>query len=317
MQKLIVSPSPHIHADISTRKIMLDVIIALLPATIVSIVFYGWRELSVILVSVLGCVGVEWLICKYLMKKKSTVRDLSAVVTGLILALNLPSTTPWWVVLIGALVAIGVTKMSFGGLGQNVFNPAMAARVFLLLSFPVYMTTWAQLDMHNAWSFGVDALTGPTFLSMFKEGAVDSDSINLMIHNGSAGEVSCLALLAGFVYLLIRRVLKPWITLSIWATVLLFALVLWLISPETNLYPQTVLLTGGIMMGSIFMATDYVTSPVTTKGGIVFGVGIGLISMIIRYYGAYPEGVSFAILIMNACVPLINRLFTCKPFGRE
>lgn len=317
MQKLLVSPSPHIHADITTRRIMLDVIIALLPATVVSVVFYGWSELIVLAVSVLSCVLTEWAITKYLLKQPSAIGDLSAVVTGLLLALNVPSITPWWVMVIGSVVAIGVVKMSFGGLGQNVFNPAIAARVFLLISFPAIMTTWPVIDMNAAWGCfcGTDAVTGPTILG---EG-FDLSSVTpstALFHAGSAGEISALALLAGFVYLLCRRVIKPWITLSIWCTVLVFSGILYLVNPAEYMHPLLALLSGGILLGSIFMATDYVTSPMTNRGGIVFGIGIGVLTVIIRNWGSFPEGVSFAILLMNACVPLINKFCKSRKFGR-
>lgn len=317
MQKLLVSPSPHIHTELSTKRLMLDVIIALLPVTVMSVIFYGWHELMVIAVSVASCVLLEWAITKYMLKKPGTIGDLSAVVTGLLLALNLSSLTPWWVVLIGAVVAIGVAKMSFGGLGQNVFNPAIVARVFLLISFPVYMTTWAVIDPGNvgsAWAFGADAVTGPTALSMMKE--VHNIDSSVILQSGSAGEIYDWALILGFVYLVLRKVIKPWITLSIWATVLVFYTILYFVAPGEYLAPGLALFTGGILLGSIFMATDYVTSPMTTKGGIIFGVGIGLITVIIRNWGAYPEGVSFAILIMNAFVPLINKWCKSKKFGR-
>lgn len=314
MQKMLISPSPHIHTDLTTKSLMRDVVIALMPATIVAIIFYGWAELLTIAVSVASCVLVEWAVTKYLFKRPSTIGDFSAVVTGLLLALNLPSITPWWVTLIGAVVAIGVAKMTFGGLGQNVFNPAIVARVFLLISFPVYMTTWSVLDVQNAWSIGVDAVTGPTFLGAFKEGG--AAAAGLLLQSGSAGEISDLALIAGFVYLLVRKVIKPWITVSIWGTVLIFSAVMYFISPDVYMSPFACLMSGGLMLGSIFMATDYVTSPMTNRGGIIFGVGIGMLTVIIRYWGAYPEGVSFAILIMNAFVPLINKWCTSKKFGR-
>ena len=317
MQKLLVSPSPHIHADITTRKIMLDVIIALLPATLVALVFYGWSELIVLSVSILSCVLLEWAITKYLLKQPSTISDLSAVVTGLLLALNVPSITPWWVMVIGAVVAIGVAKMSFGGLGQNIFNPAIVARVFLLISFPAIMTTWPETNIGAAWS-GLDAVTGPTFLGLVAEGGnfAGVSVIDSLFQGGSAGEISDIALLLGFIYLLVRRVIKPWITLSIWATVLVFAGIMFFVDPSVYPNPVVALLSGGIMLGSIFMATDYVTSPMTNRGGIIFGVGIGLLAVIIRYWGSYPEGVSFAILLMNACVPLINKFCKSKKFGR-
>ncbi len=316
MQKLLVSPSPHIHADVTTRKIMLDVIIALLPATLVAVFFYGWSELLVLAVSILSCVALEWAITRFIMKKPSTVGDLSAVVTGLLLALNVPSITPWWVMVIGAVVAIGVAKMSFGGVGQNVFNPAIVARVFLLISFPAIMTTWPVIDAQQAWH-GLDAVTGPTFLGLVAEGGDFGDVtvLDALFQVGSAGEISVLALLLGFVYLLVRRVIKPWITLSIWATVLVFAGMVHFVDPSAPT-AMVALLSGGIMLGSIFMATDYVTSPMTSWGGVIFGVGIGLLTIIIRYWGSYPEGVSFAILLMNACVPLINKVCKSKKFGR-
>lgn len=314
MQKLLVSPSPHIHTDVTTRRLMLDVVIALLPATLVSIVFYGWSELLVLAVSILSCVGLEWVITKYLLKRDCTIGDMSAVVTGLLLALNLPSITPWWVVFIGAVVAIGVAKLSFGGLGQNLFNPAIVARVFLLISFPAIMTTWPEINAAEAWR-GFDAETGATLLG---EGINVADITigDALFGAGSAGEISVLALLLGFAYLLVRRVIKPWITLSIWGTVLVFAGILYLVDPSVYMNPVVALLSGGIMLGSIFMATDYVTSPMTTRGGIIFGVGIGLLTVIIRCWGSYPEGVSFAILLMNACVPLINKFCPSKKFGR-
>lgn len=314
MQKLLVSPSPHIHTDVTTRRLMLDVVIALLPATLVSIVFYGWSELLVLAVSILSCVGLEWVITKYLLKRDCTIGDMSAVVTGLLLALNLPSITPWWVVFIGAVVAIGVAKLSFGGLGQNLFNPAIVARVFLLISFPAIMTTWPEINAAEAWR-GFDAETGATLLG---EGINVADITigDALFGAGSAGEISVLALLLGFAYLLVRRVIKPWITLSIWGTVLVFAGILYFVDPTVYMNPVVALLSGGIMLGSIFMATDYVTSPMTTRGGIIFGVGIGLLTIIIRCWGSYPEGVSFAILLMNACVPLINKFCPSKKFGR-
>lgn len=314
MQKMLISPSPHIHTDLTTRRLMTDVIIALIPATLVSVIFYGWSELLVLAVSICSCVALEWAITKFMLKRPNTTGDMSAVVTGLLLALNLPSLTPWWVVLIGAVVAIGVAKMSFGGLGQNVFNPAIVARVFLLISFPVYMTTWGTVNLEDAWKFSVDAVTGPTALTIWKESHEMVSGV--FFQTGSAGEISDLALLFGFGYLLLRRVIKPWITLSVWGAVLAFSGILYIAAPEMYMNPLAALFTGGIMLGSIFMATDYVTSPMTTRGGIIFGVGIGLLTVIIRNWGSYPEGVSFAILIMNAFVPLINKLCKSRKFGR-
>ena len=325
MSKLLVSPSPHIHAKDSTKSLMLDVVIALIPAVICSVVFYGWQELLVLGVSVASCVLLEWAITKYMLKKPSTIGDLSAVIPGILLALNLPYTTPWWVVFVGAVVAIGVAKMTFGGIGQNIWNPALVGRVFLLVSFPTYMTTWnAPKGL-----FGADAVSGATPLGTIQEGLMQGASVqeltsaynykDLLFANlgGSAGEVCALALLAGFVYLCCRKVIKPWITLSIFATVALTSLIFWGVNPERFTDPLFNLLTGGLILGACFMATDYVTSPMSLWGGVVFGVGIGFLTMMIRYFGSYPEGVSFAILIMNSVVPLLNMWFKQKKFGRK
>ncbi|MBS7290644.1 MAG: RnfABCDGE type electron transport complex subunit D [Bacteroidales bacterium] len=326
MDKHLVSPSPHVHSKDSTASLMRDVVIALTPALIVSVIFYGWKELLVIAASVFFCVALEYLITRFLLKKPSTVADMSAVVTGLLLAMNLPYTTPWWIVFIGALVAIGVAKMTFGGLGQNIFNPAITARVFLLVSFPTAMTHW---EMPKG-LFGVDAVSGATPLGVIKEGLMQGSSVqDLMAEHGysyaqmlfanlggSAGEISAIALLVGFVYLLVRRVIKPYITLSIFGTVFVFSGIMWLINPAQFTDPVFNMLTGGMILGACFMATDYVTSPMSDKGGVIFGIGIGLIAMLIRYFGAYPEGVSFAILIMNMAVPIINKYCHQKKFGR-
>ena len=327
MNRLLVSPAPHIHAAVSTKSLMRDVVIALLPAVIVSVVFYGLGEIVVLGTSVVSCILVEYLITKFLLKKPSTVCDYSAVVTGILLALNLPYTTPWWVVFIGALFAVGVVKMTFGGLGQNIFNPAIAGRVFLLVSFPAYMTNWQM----PGGLFGVDAVSGATPLGLINEGIMNGQTVpEIMSANGlsysqmlfaniggSVGEISALALLAGFVYLLVRKVIRPHITLSIWATVALVSLVFWLATPDRFTDPLFNLLSGGMILGSCFMATDYVTSPMSVKGGIVYGIGIGFITLMIRYFGSYPEGMSFAILIMNSTVPLINMWFHQKKYGRK
>ncbi len=320
MNKIIVSPSPHLHTSTSTRSLMRDVVIALLPAVVVSVLFYGWSEMLVLGVSVASCVLLEYLITKYLLKKACSVCDFSAVVTGILLALNLPATTPWWVVFIGAVVAIGVAKMSFGGLGQNLFNPAIVGRVFLLISFPTYMTDWTRPQ--GFIGGGLDAVSGATPLGIVSENgaaaAEGMDYMNMLFLNigGSAGEISALALIAGFIYLLARRVIKPYITLSILATAAVFSGIFWAVNPDVYTGPVFNLLTGGLLLGAIFMATDYVTSPMSNLGGVIFGVGIGVITMLIRYFGAYPEGVSFAILIMNSVVPLINKWCHAKKYGR-
>ena len=306
-------------------SLMRDVVIALVPAVICSFVFYGWREILLMLVSVASCVCLEWAVTKYMLKQPSTIGDLSAVVTGILLGLNLPYSTPLWVVFIGAVVAICVAKLTFGGIGQNIWNPALVGRVFLLVSFPTYMTTW------GAPQGVVDAVSGPTPLSAIQEGLMQGASVqdimaehgysyaSMLFANlgGSAGEVCALALLAGFVYLCIRKVIKPWITLSIFATVAVTALVFWGINPARFTDPLFNLLSGGLILGACFMATDYVTSPMSVWGGVVFGIGIGFLTMMIRYFGSYPEGVSFAILIMNSVVPLLNMWFKQKKFGRK
>ena len=330
MDKLLVSPSPHLHTKTSTKSLMRDVVIALMPAVIVSVLFYGWSSLLVLSTSVASCLLVELFITRFLLKKPSTIADCSALVTGILLALNLPVTTPWWVVFIGAIVAIGVAKMTFGGLGQNVFNPALVGRVFLLISFPTYMTNWERPKGFIGGN--LDALTGATPLGAVKEHLgssvdatlagsevyMDMNYFDTLFFNigGSAGEISAIALLIGFAYMLIRGVIKPYITLSILMTVTVFSGIFWAIDPSQFTDPLFNILTGGLLLGSIFMATDYVTSPMSKTGGIVFGIGIGLITMLIRYFGAYPEGVSFAILIMNSVVPLLNKWFHTKKYGR-
>lgn len=338
MNTLIVSPSPHVHGKESTRKIMGDVIIALLPAVLVSIWFFGLSAIHLVCVSVLACVALEYLIQKFLLKGKSTVGDLSAVVTGVLLALNLPVCSPWWLILIGALVAIGIAKMTFGGLGQNLFNPALVARVVLLVSFPVLMTGTAFHAPESGYLFGnsdfastaMDAMSGATPLGFVKEQLAKGVAMEeimatpglsytqLLFANmgGSAGELSAIALVLGFIYLLCRRVIKPWISLSILATVFVFAGALYLGNSSRYLDPVFHILNGGLLLGAFFMATDYVTSPMTTKGQVIFGIGIGVITVLIRTFGAYPEGVSFAILIMNATVPLLNK-FQPKRFAEE
>lgn len=329
MKKLLVSPSPHIHGKENTRNLMRDVIIALLPAVAVSIYYFGFSAIKLVLVGVISCMLVEFLIQKFLLKGKCTICDYSAALTGVLLALNLPPNSPWWLMVIGAIVAIGVAKMTFGGLGQNLFNPALVGRVFLLVSFPVLMTDWtAPASFFGA---SLDAASGATPLALVKEAVAAGTPVSeifaqnpslsysqlLFARVGSAGEVSAIALLLGFVYLLVRRVIKPHITLSIWATVFVFSGILWLCNPDQFTDPIFNLLTGGMLLGSIFMATDYVTSPMSEKGMVIFGVGIGIITILIREFGAYPEGISFAILIMNATVPLINMYVKPKRFAKE
>ena len=330
MRKLIVSPAPHVHGDESTRKIMKDVLIALAPSMLVAVYFYGLSAIKLLLVAVIACMGVEFLIQKYLMRTKVTVTDLSAAVTGVLLALNLPPTTPWWVIVIGSVVAIGVAKMTFGGLGHNIFNPALVGRVFLLISFPVIMTDWT---VPASWFRpGMDAVTGATPLALIKEGLAQGQTVEQILSanpdlsygqmlfaraGGSAGEASALAIILGFVYLLIRRVIRPHIPVTIVLTIAVMTGIFWLIDPSQYTDPLFNILTGGVLLGSVFMATDYVTSPMTTKGMVIYGVGIGIITVLIRFFGSYPEGVSFAILIMNSIVPLLNKYIKPARFGKE
>ena len=323
MNKLIVSLSPHVHGGDSVKKNMYGVLIALIPAFLVSLYFFGLGALIVTATSVAACLFFEWAIGKFLMKKETTtICDGSAIITGVLLAFNLPSNLPVWIIILGALFAIGVGKMSFGGLGCNPFNPALAGRVFLLLSFPVQMTTWPVPGQMVAY---LDAETGATPLAVMKE-AIKSgdasvlqrlpDAIDMLVGQtgGCLGAVSALALLIGPAYMLARRIVTWHIPVSILATVFVLAGLLHLSNP-VYASPVSVLLTGGMMLGACFMATDYVTSPMTAKGQIIYGVAIGMLTVVIRTFGAYPEGMSFAILIMNAFTPLINTYCKPKRFG--
>lgn len=329
--ELTVSPAPHIHGRLSASQCMYSVIIALLPAFAVSLYFFGVGALIVTLTSILSCIVVEYLIQKFLLKEKPTIGDGSAILTGLLLGFNLPSNLPVWIVIIGSVVAIGITKMAFGGLGNNLFNPALAGRVFLLISFPTYMTQW-PLPVTSRWSY-TDAETGATLLSKLKEegsqwiGQVNISDLWIGNQGGSLGEVGAIALLIGFAFLLYRRIISWHIPVSILATVFLFSFALGL--GEELSAPQPAgawqhafdfaliqLLSGGLLLGAIYMATDYVTSPMTSKGMVIYGIGIGLLTVIIRQWGSYPEGVSFAILIMNAFTPLINNYIKPKRYGR-
>ncbi len=318
MDRLLnVSGSPHVHSDDSVRKIMWSVVLALMPAFVVSIFYFGFPVVILTLVSVGCCVLFEYLIQRCILKVKPTVSDGSAVVTGLLLAFNVPSGLPVWMMVVGALVAIGIAKMPFGGLGCNPFNPALVARVFLLIAFPVAMTTWPTPT--PVWSVS-DIVTGPTPLGILKEGGAAEmpTYMNMLVGQmgGSFGEVSAIALLIGAVFLLIRKVITWHIPVSFMLTVFLFSGLFWLIDPTQYANPFFHLLTGGLVLGACFMATDMVTSPMTPAGMIVFGIGCGLLTIIIRMFGAYPEGVSFSILIMNAIVPLINKAFKPQTFAK-
>lgn len=355
MNMLTVSPSPHVHSGDTVKKNMYGVIIALVPAFAASLYYFGLGAVIVSLTAVLSCVFFEWAIQKFLLKKETSLMDGSAALTGLLLAFNLPSGFPVALIIIGSLIAVGFGKMSFGGLGNNPFNPALVGRVFLLIAFPVQMTTWPKplvLPMHY-----VDAKTGATPLAIMKEGLANGDTMSSLMDKipsvnelflgqtgGSAGEVAAAALLAGLVFMLIRKIITWHIPVSVVGTVAVFTGILWLfsidghqavlsqwgidiphieylskatkeISPFRMASPIFHLLTGGLMLGAVFMATDYVTSPMTNKGMIFYGIGIGAITVVIRVFGAYPEGISFAILIMNGFVPLIDKYVKPKRFG--
>ena len=317
MNKLIVSPAPHVHSGDTVSNKMIGVFIALIPAYIAGLYFFGLGALIISVTAVLSCVLFEYLIQRFILKGSITITDGSAALTGILLAFNLPSNLPVWEVVVGSFVAIGLAKMSFGGLGNNPFNPALVARVFLLISFPAQMTTWPKpIPWNPAY---LDAVTAATPLAILKgQFSEVPTTLNLFLGNvgGSMGEVSALALLIGFAYLLIRKIITWHIPVSIFVTVAIFTGILHYANPDAYIgSPEFHLLTGGLILGAIYMATDYVTSPMTTRGMLIFGVGIGIITVIIRVFGAYPEGVSFAILIMNAFTPLINKYVKPKRFG--
>jgi Na+-translocating ferredoxin:NAD+ oxidoreductase subunit D len=329
MSKLLtVSPSPHIYGNDSVSKLMYGVVLALLPAFCFAVYFFGLNAFVVTAVSILSCVAFEYLIQKYLLKTKVRISDGSAIVTGILLAFNLPSNIPLWMVVIGCLFAIGIGKMVYGGLGNNPFNPALAGRVFMLISFPVQMTSWPLPLQSRTQLF--DAVTGATPLGIVKESLKNGETMqqisskipdysHLIFGNisGSLGEISALALLIGFAWLLYRRIITWHIPVFMVATIFAFTAILWLIDPMKNASPLFHILSGGILLGAIFMATDLVTSPMTKTGMIIYATGIGVLTVLIRVYGAYPEGVSFAILIMNAFVPLINKYVKPTRFGKE
>lgn len=316
MNNLVVSPAPHIHSGNSVPKEMKGVLIALIPAYLAALYYFGLGAFIVSVTAVISCVAFEYLIQRFLLKGELTINNLSAVVTGLLLSFNLPSNLPVWIIIIGSLAAIGIGKMSFGGLGNNPFNPALIGRVFLLISFPVQMTSWPRpIPFNMAY---LDAETSATALTLLKEhtGMLPS-KLDMFLGNmgGSLGEVSALALLIGFIYLLVKKIITWHIPISILATVAIFTGILHAIHPEMYVSPITHLLTGGLLLGAIYMATDYVTSPMSKLGMIIYGIGIGLITVIIRIWGSYPEGMSFAILIMNGFTPLINAYVKPKRFA--
>ena len=328
MGLLTVSGSPHIHGGLSVRKMMWGVVIAMLPAMLASFYYFGLGALKVTLVAVTSAMLFEYVIARFIMKQKPDILDGSAVITGILLAFNVPSNLPIWMIIMGSLMAIGVAKMSFGGLGKNPFNPALVGRVFLLISFPVQMTSYPVVE--KGFPMALDAISGPTPLGIVKEGLKNGDKMSDLMAQvpdysqlffgqtgGSLGEVSAFLLLLGGIFMLIRKIITWQIPVSFLGSVIVFSGILWLINPEQYVNPLFHLLTGGIMLGVFFMATDLVTSPMTSKGQLIFGAGVGVLTIIIRVWGAYPEGVSFAILLMNAVVPHLNNAFKPKRFGKE
>ena len=328
MNTLTISPSPHVHSGDSVKKNMYGVVIALIPALIISIYNFGLGAIVVTATAVVSCMLFEHLIQKFLLKQETTVWDGSAMITGLLLAFNIPSNLPIYIIIIGALVAIGIGKMSFGGLGNNPFNPALVGRVFLLISYPVQMTSW-PLAKSLPFSY-TDVTTGATPLSVMKEaianGELPTNILNeipsyrdlfLGLQGGSAGEMAGIAILLGLGFMLLRKIITWHIPTAIIVSVFVFTGILHWTNPIMYAPPMFHLLSGGLFLGAVFMATDYSSSPMSNKGAIIFGIGIGVITVAIRTFGAYPEGISFAILIMNAFVPLIDKYIKPKRFGEK
>jgi electron transport complex protein RnfD len=325
-QFLTVSPSPHIHSGESVQRLMYGVIIAMIPALAVSLYVFGIGALYVTTLAVLSCAGFEYLLVRFVLKREPSIMDGSAIITGMLLAFNVPSNLPWWAIVMGSFVAIGFGKIAFGGLGNNPFNPALVGRVFLLISFPVPMTSWpVPIDSRMQL---MDATTGATPLGFIKEGLSAGVPIaelmekvpshmNLLlgVMGGSLGEISAIALIIGFVYMLWKKIVTWHTPMAMLGMMALFTGILWMINPAKNMDPAFHLLSGGALLGAFFMATDYVTSPMTTRGMLIYGAGIGFLTVIIRVFGSYPEGVSFAILIMNGFVPLMNKYIKPKRFG--
>ncbi len=320
---LTISPSPHESTGDSVQKIMFRVILALTPALVWSVFVFGADALRVNLVAIASCVAFEYLVQRFVLKGKITVTDGSAALTGLLLAFNVPASLPWWMVVLASFFAICIAKVSFGGLGSNIFNPALVGRVFLLISFPVQMTSWPVSRLA-----GTDAVTAATPLGILKEGILSGKPAgelaaslpgirDMALGNmgGSLGEVSALLLIAGAIYLLVRRIITWHIPVSILVTMMLYAAVFWIRDPQGYMDPLFHLLAGGAILGALYMATDMVTSPMSPAAQIIYGIGIGVITMSIRLFGAYPEGISFAILIMNGFTPLLNNAFKPKRFG--
>ena len=324
---LKISTAPHFQTKQDTQSIMRDVIIAMIPAMLASVILFGLSALVVILTSIAACVIFEYLFNKYLFKKGNTVTDLSAVVTGMLLAFNLPSSMPLWMTLVGAFVAIVIGKLCYGGIGKNIFNPALVGRVFLFISFPVQITNWPKPDAFNFLAF--DGQTAATTLGIIKH--IDASTSATTIQGnlpdywqmfigdvgGCLGEVSAAAILLGLIYMLYKKIITWHIPFIYLGSFFIISTSLWFITGNIAYEPITNLLSGGVMLGAVFMATDYATSPMTTKGKIIFAVGCGVLTAIIRFFSAYPEGVSFAILIMNSLVPLIDKYIKTSYYGER
>jgi len=326
MNLLTISGSPHLQSDDTVSKIMFGVLLSLVPAMLVSFYFFGLAAILVTLTAVVSCLFFEYVFQRYLIKGPTTIFDGSAIITGTLLAFAVPASLPLWMVVIGSLVAIGIGKMTFGGLGKNIFNPAIVGRVFLMISFPVEMNMYPKPSPMSTQL--TDIITGPTPLAIMKEGVAQGEYIQYLMPNvpeyfnmflgnvgGSIGEISALAILLGGIYMLVRKIITWEIPAAYIGSVIVFSGILWLVNPDIYLNPVFHLITGGLMLGALYMATDPVTSPMTQKGMILYGIGCGVLTILIRIFGAYPEGVAFAILIMNAFVPLINKGFKPKRFG--
>lgn len=328
-EPLVVSLSPHQKGDLNVEKIMWGVVIALSPAFLFSIYYYGLHAVRVVVLAVIFCVGTEYIAQKFFLKTKVSVLDGSAVITGLLLAFNVPAGIPWWQLLVGSMAAIGVAKMAFGGIGKNPFNPALVGRAFMLASFPVEMTTW-PVPLKNIWSIGADAVTGATPLGILKEGVRAGETVAQLADRlpdyfdmfighlgGCIGEISALAILIGGIIMLWRKIITWHIPVFYLLSLAGFSGAAWLIDPNKYADPLFHLLAGGAMLGAWFMATDMVTSPMSVKGQIIFAVFGGILCGAIRLFGSYPEGCSYSILIMNAFVPLIDKYAKPKRFGME
>jgi electron transport complex protein RnfD len=318
--RLVVSLSPHQKGDLEVEKIMWGVVIALAPAFLGSVYFFGFQAIRVVVLSLVFCIGSEYLIQKFMLKQKVTAFDGSAAITGLLLAFNVPGGVPWWQLLAGSVVAIGVAKMAFGGLGKNPFNPALVGRAFMLASFPVEMTTW-PVPLQKIWTLGADAVTSATPLGILAEkGPADLPSyLDLFLGKtgGCIGEISALAILIGGIFMLYKKIITWHIPVFYLLSLAGFTGLLWLIDSSKYADPLFHLLAGGAMLGAWFMATDMVTSPMSVKGQIIFAVAGGILCGAIRVFGSYPEGCSYSILIMNAFVPLIDKYVKPKRFGKE